>query len=56
MSYHVYLVDSIGVATSITDYETLEEAESEAESLMDCRTWAQTLDGTTFEVREDSGS
>jgi hypothetical protein len=56
MNYRVYLVDSIGVATSIIDYETLEEAESEVEYLMDCRTIAQTLDGTTFEVRKESGS
>jgi len=51
VTYHVYLVDSIGVATSVTEFATREEAESEAEYLMERRDWSQTLDGTVFEVR-----
>jgi hypothetical protein len=54
MTFHVYLIDSIGTAESADSFDTRKEAQDAADWWMGLRAWSQVLDGTTYEIREES--
>jgi hypothetical protein len=54
MTFHVYLIDSIGTAESADSFDTRKEAQDAADWWMGLRDWSQVLDGTTYEIREES--